>query len=128
MTRQMNSMKMFFIRYVINRIDHWYTVEPRNPNLGSTVPVGNSAKPRFPLERLTLWLGFPCPHCTNDGFSLSLTGTKITQKSQLRTPVEESFPRCIFLVCVWVCGFFFPCQLAASSHILTQFSKCTCIR
>ena len=34
------------------------------PTLGSTVPVGNSAKPRFPLERLTLWLGFPCPHLT----------------------------------------------------------------
>ena len=56
-----------------NRIDHWCTVEPGNPNPGPTVPVGNSAKPRFPLERWTLGLGFPCPHLTPVMDSLYLT-------------------------------------------------------
>ena len=80
-------MFLFFIRYVRNRINHWCTVEPGNPNsllfqwetrrrwnreiptLGSTVPVGNSAKPRFPMERWTL--GPLSPLNTNDGFSFS---------------------------------------------------------
>ena len=43
------------------------------PTLGCTVPVGNSAKPRFPLERWTLGLGFPCPHWTPVMDSLFLT-------------------------------------------------------
>ena len=43
------------------------------PTLGSAVPVGNSAEPRFPLERWTIWLRFPCPHLTPVMDSLFLT-------------------------------------------------------
>ena len=56
-------MFLFFIRYVRNRIDHWCTVEPGNPNPRVHRSSGKLGDPRDGI--------FLSPLNTNDGFSLS---------------------------------------------------------
>ena len=75
MSRQMysRSMKMFFIRYVRNRIDHWFSVETGNPNPRVHRSSGKLDEASFPTGTVDPRVGiFLSPLNTNDGFSLSL--------------------------------------------------------
>ena len=72
MPRQMYSkfMFLFFIRYVRNRIDHWCTVEPGNPNPHHP-SSGKLDKASFPTGTVNPRVGISLsPLNTNDGFSL----------------------------------------------------------
>ena len=74
MPRQMYSQLMFliFMRYVRNRIDHWCTVEPGNPNPRVHRSSGKLGKASFPTGTVDPRVGiFLSPLNTNDGFSLS---------------------------------------------------------
>ena len=74
MPRQMYSkfMFLFFIRYVRNRIDHWWTVEPGNPNPRVHRSSGKLGEASFPTGTVDPRVGiFLSPLNTNDGFSLS---------------------------------------------------------
>ena len=74
MPRQMYSrfMFLFFIRYVRNRIDHWCTVEPGNPNPRVHRSSGKLGEASFPTGTVDPRVGISLsPLNTNDGFSLS---------------------------------------------------------
>ena len=74
MPRQMyivNLCFLFFIRYVRNRIDHWCTVEPRNPNPRVHRSSGKLGEASFPTGTVDSRVGISLsPLNTNDGFSL----------------------------------------------------------
>ena len=73
--RQMYSkfMFLFFIRYVRNRIDHWCTVEPGNPNPRVHRSSGKLGEASFPTGTVDPRVGISLsPLNTNDGFSLSI--------------------------------------------------------
>ena len=46
------------------RIDHWFSKVPEKSQPSGPLFSGKLDKPRFPLERWALWLGFFCPHWT----------------------------------------------------------------
>ena len=74
MPRQMYSkfMFLFFFRYVRNRIDHWCTVEPGNPNPRVHRSSGKLGEASFPTGTVDPRVGISLsPLNTNDGFSLS---------------------------------------------------------
>ena len=74
MPRQMNSkfMFLFFIRYVRNRIDHWRTVEPGNPNPRVHRSSGKFGEASFPTGTVDPRVGISLsPLNTNDGFSFA---------------------------------------------------------
>ena len=74
MPRQMYSkfMFLFLIRYVRNRIDHWCTVEPGNPNPRVHRSSGKLGEASFPTGTVDPQVGISLsPLNTNDGFPLS---------------------------------------------------------
>ena len=74
MPRQMYSkfMFLFLIRYVRNRIDHWCTVEPGNPNPRVHRSSGKLGEASFPTGTVDPRVGISLsPLNTNDGFTLS---------------------------------------------------------
>ena len=52
----------FSVWYVRKRIDHWCSVVPEKSQPSGPPFSGKLGKPRFPLERWALRLGFFCPH------------------------------------------------------------------
>ena len=65
-------MFLFFIRYVRNRIDHWCTVKPGNPNPRVHCSSGKLGEASFPTGTVDPRVGTSLsPRNTNDGFSLS---------------------------------------------------------
>ena len=85
MPRQMYSkfMFLFFIRYVRNRIDHWCTVEPGNPNPRVHRSSGKLGEASFPTGTVDPRVGISLsPLNTNDGFSLSQEVTKMGYEIQ----------------------------------------------
>ena len=67
-------MFLFFIRYVRNRIDHWCTVKPGNPNPRVYRSNGKLCEASFPTGTVDPRVGISLsPLNTNDGFSLSIT-------------------------------------------------------
>ena len=65
-------MFLFFIRYVRNRIDHWCTVKPGNPNPRVHRSSGKLDEASFPTGTVDPRVGISLsPLNTNDGFSLS---------------------------------------------------------
>ena len=86
MPREMYSkfMFLFFIRYVRNRIDHWCTVEPGNPNPRVHRSSGKLGEASFPTGTVDPRVGISLsPLNTNDGFSLSIhTFSKLNTKSE----------------------------------------------
>ena len=68
-------MFLFFIRYVRNRIDHWCTVKPGNPNLRVHRSSGKLGEASFPTGTVDPRVGISLsPLNTNDGFSLPPAG------------------------------------------------------
>ena len=60
------------IRYVRNRIDHWCTVEPGNPNPRVQRSSGKLGEASFPTGTVDPRVGISLsPLNTNDGFSFS---------------------------------------------------------
>ena len=108
MSRQMNSIKMFLlIRYVRNRIDHWCTVEPGNPNPRVHCSSGKLGEASFPTGTVDPRVGISLsPLNTNDGFSLSailklylvsVAGQASFSLSWLETP-KTSFPMTGYII------------------------------
>ena len=80
MPRHMYSkfMFLFFIRYVRNRIDHWCTVEPGNPNRRVHRSSGKLREASFPTGTVDPRVGISLsPLNTNDGFFLSHIGVPV---------------------------------------------------
>ena len=85
MPRQMYSkfMFLFFIRYVRNRIDHWCTVEPGNPNPRVHCSSGKLGKASFPTGTVDPRVGISLsPLNTNDGFFF-LCNTSLYKKEKI---------------------------------------------
>ena len=75
-------MFLFFIRYVRNRIDHWCTVEPGNPNPRVHRSSGKLGEASFPTGKVDPRVGISLsPMNTNDGFSLSPSTTLLIRVS-----------------------------------------------
>ena len=90
MPRQMYSKFMFllFIRYVRNRIDHWCTVKPGNPNPRVHRSSGKLGEASFPTGTVDPRVGISLsPLNTNDGFSLSIPGA-----GEEKLDVQTHFP------------------------------------
>ena len=68
-----NLCFLFFIRYVRNRIDHWCTVEPGNPNPQVHRSSGKLGEASFPTGTVDPRVGISLsPLNTNDGFSFDI--------------------------------------------------------
>ena len=50
--------------YMRKRINYWCSAVPEKSQPSGPPFSGKLGKPRFPLERWALWLGFVCPHST----------------------------------------------------------------
>ena len=61
------------VGYMRKRIDHWCSVVPEKSQPSGPPFSGKLGKPRFPLERWALGLGFFCPHWTPMMDSIYLT-------------------------------------------------------
>ena len=78
-----------------NRIDHWCTVEPGNPNPRVHRSSGKLGKASFPTGTVDPRVGISLsPLNTNDGFSLSQMREQMareTKKEQSHLNMSESY-------------------------------------
>ena len=93
--------------YMRKRIDHWCSVVPEKSQPSGPPFSGKLGKPRFPLERWALWLGFFCPHRTPMMDSIYLTypyqpvGKKKKQTAACRPPAGHMSIRDVIVMLKW---------------------------
>ena len=92
MTSSKNKTQYCTVRswYMRKRIDHWCSVVPEKSQPSGPPFSGKLGKPRFPMERWALGLGFFCPHRTPMMDSIYLTLTLIMNSFSC-SPLNTSF-------------------------------------
>ena len=121
--RTVRSLELVYEKKESIIVVQWFQ---KNPNLRVHHSVGNRSwklgKPRFPLERWALGLGFFCPHWTHLMDSIYLTYLyqpvgKIKKRTAARLPHIHPLGHCNF-------RFTSPCRISANSGFSGSLFSC----